>query len=243
MMVEQKRPLTRQQFIQRLRRLGLSRYQDKHPFTEILNEGKLTKTQLQAYILNWYYFEKMIPQKDAGIISNCPIPEVRRIWVSRILRHDGYGDIEGATEGWLKLCQAAGIDRNTVMRARFLPGVRLAIDSYVQYAKSKTWLEGIATSLTQVFLPRLVERRVNAFVKHYEEYVSPKGLEYFMSLQNAAREGSKMALDLVLRYAATREAQDMVTNAVLYMDDVLWSILDAIYSAYVVRKMSLSASI
>ena len=64
-----------------------------------------------------------------------------------------------------------------------------------------------------------------------------------MSLQSAAREGSKMALDLVLRYAATREAQDMVTNAVLYMDDVLWSILDAIYSAYVVRKMSLSASI
>ncbi len=242
-MSEYKPPLSRQQFIQRLRRIGASRYQDKHPFTEILNEGKLTKTQLQAYILNWYYFEKMIPQKDAGIISNCPIPEVRRIWVSRILRHDGYGDVEGATEGWLKLAQSAGIDRNTVMKARFLPGVRLAVDSYVQYARTKSWLEGIATSITQIFLPRLVERRVNAFVKHYEDHVSPKGLQYYMSLQTAAREGSKVALELVLRYAATRELQDMVTNAVLYMDDVLWSILDAIYSAYVVRKLPLSASI
>ena len=168
---------------------------------------------------------------------------MRNIWVSRILRHDGYGDIEGATEGWLKLCQAAGIDRSVVSRARFLPGVRLAIDSYVQYAKSKTWLEGIATSLTQIFLPRLVERRVNAFVKHYKDYVLPEGLEYYMSLQTNAREGSRTALDIVLRYATTREAQDMVTGALLYMDDVLWSILDAIYSAYVVRKLPLSASI
>lgn len=242
-MSEHNPPLKRQQFMQRLRRLGSSRYQDKHPFTEILNNGKLTKTQLQAYVLNWYYFEKMIPQKDAGIISNCPIPEVRKIWVARILRHDGYGDVEGATEGWLKLCQAAGIDRNVFTRARFLPGVRLAIDSYVQYAKSKTWLEGIATSLTQIFLPRLVERRINAFVKHYKEYVSPTGLEYFMSLQAQAKEGSRTALDIVLRYATTSEAQEMVTEALLYMDDVLWSILDAIYSAYIVRKLPLSASI
>ena len=40
-------------------------------------------------------------------------------------------------------------------------------------------------------------------------------------------------LDWVLRYADTAEKQDAAADALIFKTDVLWSQLDALYSAYV----------
>ena len=49
-----------------------------HPFHVMMYEGKLTKEQLQSWVLNRFYYQISIPLKDAAILSNCPNQEIRK---------------------------------------------------------------------------------------------------------------------------------------------------------------------
>src|SRR3970040_2331953 len=232
--------LDRETFIQKLRGEGNERFHTRHPFNKMMFEGKLTKTQVRAWIVNMFYYQLSIPMKDAAIISNCPVPEVRRFWISRILEHDGYASVEGGITGWLKLGEAAGIPRENMVSARFLPGVRFSVDSYVNFARTRTWVEGMAASLSDLFYEALAER-VKAFEKTYR-WVKSEGLGYFRSRLIQTKRDSNIALDLVVRYCDAAELQKRAIDAVSFKNDVLWSISDALYTAYVVNEVPLSAS-
>ena len=54
-----------------------------------MNDGELTREELQRWVANRYYYQVSIPLKDAAILSNCPERDVRREWIQRILDHDG----------------------------------------------------------------------------------------------------------------------------------------------------------
>ena len=232
--------LGRETFIQKLRGEGNQRFHTKHPFNKMMFEGKLTKTQVRAWIVNMFYYQLNIPMKDAAIISNCPIPEVRRFWISRILEHDGYGKVEGGITGWLKLGEAAGIPKDDMISARFLPGVRFSVDSYVNFARTRHWVESAAASLSDLFYEALAER-VKAFEKHYR-WVKSEGLGYFRSRLIQTKRDSNIALDIAVRYCNTAELQKRAIDAVSFKNDVLWSISDTLHTAYVVNGASLSVS-
>jgi len=69
----------------RLREVGMSRYHHKHPFHQHMNSGLLTPDQIRGWICNRFYYQQNIPIKDAAILSNCPLPEVRRVWPQRLI--------------------------------------------------------------------------------------------------------------------------------------------------------------
>ena len=232
--------LDRETFIKKLRGEGNEKFHTKHPFNKMMFEGKLTKTQVRAWIVNMFYYQLNIPMKDAAIISNCPMPEVRRFWISRILEHDGYGKVEGGITGWLKLGEAAGIPKDDMISARFLPGVRFSVDSYVNFARTRHWVESVAASLSDLFYEALAER-VKAFEKHYR-WVKSEGLGYFRSRLIQTKRDSNIALDIAVRYCDAAELQKRAIDAVSFKNDVLWSISDALYTAYVVNEVPLSAS-
>jgi pyrroloquinoline-quinone synthase len=231
----------RETFIRSLKGEGNEKFHAKHPFNKMMFEGKLTKTQVRAWIINMFYYQLNIPMKDAAIISNCPIPEVRRFWISRILEHDGYGKIEGGITGWLKLGEAAGIPKEDMISARFLPGVRFSVDSYVNFARTRHWVESVAASLSDLFYEALAER-VKAFEKHYR-WVKSEGLGYFRSRLIQTKRDSNIALDIAVRYCNTPDLQQHAMEAVSFKNDVLWSISDSIHTAYVVNEVPLSASL
>ena len=54
-----------------------------------MNEGRLSPEALRGWVANRFYYQRNIPLKDAAILSNCPVREVRRIWIHRIFDHDG----------------------------------------------------------------------------------------------------------------------------------------------------------
>src|ERR1700730_10743693 len=83
-------------------------YHHRHPFHVLMNTGQLSRRQIQGWVANRFYYQKIIPIKDAAILSNCPLPEVRRRWIKRILDHDGQADGRGGTEAWLRLGGAGG---------------------------------------------------------------------------------------------------------------------------------------
>ena len=66
-------------FLAKLREVGASSYHDKHPFHVLMNSGRLTPEAIRVWVSNRFYYQANIPAKDAAIVSNCPLREVRRL--------------------------------------------------------------------------------------------------------------------------------------------------------------------
>jgi pyrroloquinoline-quinone synthase len=219
-------------FTNRLREVGTRRYHHKHPFHLLMNAGKLSPDAIRGWVANRFYYQANIPIKDAAIVSNCPIREVRRVWLHRIPDHDGAREGEGGIEAWLKLAEACGIAREEILDERHvLPGVRFAVDAYVNFARTKAWPVAIASSLTELFAPDLMANRLAAFENYYV-WVQPWGFDYFRRRVTQARVDSEEGLQLTLNYCRTRELQGEAVAALAFKCDVLWSMLDAIQSGY-----------
>jgi pyrroloquinoline-quinone synthase len=226
-------PLAPEAFIERLREEGSQRYHDRHPYHVLMHEGKLTKLQLQAWVLNRYYYQTRIPIKDALILSKSEDPAFRRMWIRRILDHDGTEEEEGGLALWLRLAEGVGLDREEVASlGSVLPGVRFACDAYVELVRERSLVEAVASSLTEFFAPDLMSRRLAAWEKHYH-WVDSTVLEYFRSRVPRARRDSAEALDFVMRSAATRELQQRCVAALIKKCEILWGLLDAVYAAYI----------
>ena len=214
-------------FIARLRAQG-SRYHNLHPLHRRMDGGELTREELQRWVANRFYYQKCIPLKDAAILSNCPEAEVRRQWIQRIIDHDGTAEGTGGTESWVRLGEALGVARDELVSEEgVLPGVRYAVDAYVNFARQKSWVEAVASSLTELFGPGAMRARVEAFERHYP-WIDPAGLEYFRTRLVQAPRDAQYALDLTVERCTTPEQQDAAVAALRFKTEVLWAQLDAI---------------
>jgi len=199
----------------------------------LMHEGKLTRLQLQQWVLNRYYYQTRIPIKDALILSKSEDPGFRRMWIRRVRDHDGDAPGEGGLELWLRLAEGVGLDREEVASCRaVLPGVRFACDGYVALVRERSLVEAVASSLTEFFAPDLMSRRVLAWEQHYP-WVSPEMLAYFRSRVPRARRDSEEAVDFVVRHATTYELQARCVDALIRKTEILWHLLDCTYAAYI----------
>lgn len=222
----------RDSFVARLRETGGGAYHDKHPFHIAMNEGRLTPKALRGWVANRFYYQRNIPIKDAAILSNCPLREIRRLWIHRIIDHDGAAPNEGGIEAWLRLGEACGVARETMLRDQEVqPAVRFAVDAYVHFARTQPWPVAISSSLTELFAPDLMATRLAAFEKFYP-WINPSGLDYFRHRISQARRDSDAALTISLEYCNTPELQRAAVGALQFKCDLLWAILDAIDRRY-----------
>lgn len=216
-----------------LREIGAERYHILHPFHRLLHTGKLDKGQVQAWALNRYYYQSRIPMKDAALMSRCEDRVLRREWLVRMLDHDGFGDQEGGIVRWLRLCQGLGLDPDYVISEEgILPGTKFAVDAYVRFVRDRTLLEAIASSLTELFAPKIHEERIPGLLQHYS-FVSEEMVAYFRRRLDQAPRDAGFALAYVRDHADTAEKRLAVTRALIFKCDVLWSQLDALHHAYV----------
>jgi pyrroloquinoline-quinone synthase len=236
------RPLSRAEFLTLLQGKLREKNQDKHPLMLMLYQGKLTPKQVRAWIINRFYLQKNIPIKDAAILSNCPETDVRRLWIGRILKREGLGGSIGDVEGWVGFAESAGVARDDILRATCLPGVRFAVDGYVNFARRADWTEGVAASLIEYFAKGELVKRIEAFKRHYP-WIEPEGYRFFMSRLGQLDEANETTLRIVLRYCQTREAQLRAIRAAESMADIYWSLHDAIFVAYVVQDRPLADSL
>ena len=219
-----------------LREIGARRYHNLHPFHRMLHGGQCSKGQVQAWALNRYYYQASIPQKDAGLIARCDDPAVRREWRSRLVDHDGEREGEGGIARWLKLTDGLGLDRDYVVSLEgLLPATRFAVDAYVRFVREKSLLEAIASSLTELFSPSIINERMAGMLAHYD-FVSRETLSYFDKRPPQAERDSGFALAYVKAHVRTPEHQQGVLAALEFKCGVLWTMLDALYHAYVAPK-------
>jgi pyrroloquinoline-quinone synthase len=220
-------PWTAEELVERLRAQG-TRYHNLHPFHVRMDAGELSREELQRWVANRFYYQRCIPIKDAAILSNCPDIDVRREWIQRIIDHDGTSAGAGGIESWLRLGEALGVTRDELMsERRVLPGVRYAVDAYVDFARRKPWVEAVASSLTELFGPGAIRVRLAALEKHYP-WIDPAGLEYFRDRLVQAPRDAEYALRLVVERCVTREHQERAVAALRFKTEMLWAQLEAI---------------
>jgi coenzyme PQQ biosynthesis protein C len=216
-----------------LRDIGAKRYHDKHPFHRLLHGGKLNRRQVQAWALNRYYYQSRIPLKDAALIARAEDADLRREWRRRLVDHDGEQSGEGGIARWLALTEGLGLERAYVAStAGVLPATRFAVDAYVRFVRERSLLEAVASSLTELFSPKIISERVAGMLANYD-FVTRDTLKYFNARLTQAPRDSDFALDYVKRHARTPEQQEAVLGALSFKCDVLWAQLDALYHAYV----------
>ncbi len=222
------------EFEERLRERGRA-YHIHHPFNVMLNTGKASAEQIRGWVANRFYYQINIPVKDAAILANCDERAVRRNWVQRILDHDGHGEDAGGIEAWLRLAAAVGLERARVESlADVLPGVRFAVDAYVNFARRAPWPEGVCASLTELFAPEIHRQRLASWPEHYP-WIDPAGLSYFQSRMSRARRDVEFALAVTLERFTTRAAQERALSILQFKLDVLWQMNDAMAQKLGVR--------
>lgn len=227
------RLLDRDEFEERIRQIGAERYHSLHPFHKLLHGGRCNHGQVQAWVLNRYCYQSHIPLKDAALLSRMEDLELRREWRKRIEDHDGSAGNEGGIERWLVLAEGVGLDRAYVVSgAGMLPATRFAVEAYVRFVRERSLLEAIASSLTELFAPKIHQERIAGLLEHYD-FANERTIAYFKRRLTEAPKDVKFGLGYVLREAQTREQQEQVLAAVRFKTDVLWAQLDALYHAYV----------
>jgi pyrroloquinoline-quinone synthase len=216
-----------------LRRIGAERYHIHHPFHRLLHTGRLSKGQVQAWALNRYCYQSHIPMKDAALISRVNDRELRREWLVRILDHDGLGEQAGGIMRWLRLCEGLGLEREYVRSLEgILPGTKFAVEAYVRFVRDQPLLEAIASSLTELFAPKIHEERIPGMLAGYS-FVTDEMMAYFRRRLDQAPRDAGFALDYVKAHADTPEKRAAVARALIFKCNVLWSQLDALHHAYV----------
>ena len=222
----------RAEFERRLRALG-ARYHIHHAYHRMMHAGECTPEQIRGWVINRYYYQLSIPIKDANVLANCPDPAARRLWVQRIIDHDGALNETGGIEAWLALAEACGLDRERMAATRdVLPGVRFAVDAYVNFARRSTWQEAACSSLTELFAPEIHQQRLTGWPDHYP-WIDDSGLWYFRKRLSEARRDVEHGLRVTLDAFQTRAQQEHALAILQFKLDVLWSMLDAMWMAYV----------
>ena len=224
-------PWSREEFEAQLRGQG-SAYHIHHPYNVMLNRGTASPEQIRGWVANRFYYQINIPIKDAAILANCPDRAVRRSWVQRILDHDGHGDDPGGIESWLRLGEAVGLSRQAVEDlSHVLPGVRFAVDAYVNFARRAPWQEAVCSSLTELFAPEIHRQRLASWPGHYP-WIDPAGLAYFQSRVSLARRDVEFGLAFTLDHFSTRALQERAMQILKFKLDVLWQMSDAMALRY-----------
>jgi len=228
----------RAEFEARLRDKGKA-YHIHHPMNVLLNGGGASREQIQGWVANRFYYQIAIPVKDAAILSNCSDREVRRAWVQRILDHDGFhiGSMhdDGGIEAWIRLAVATGLAREEILDLRHVvPGVRFAVDAYVNFARRAPWQEAVCSSLTELFAPEIHKQRLANWPQHYP-WIESTGLQYFRNRVSQARRDVEQGLAVTLGHFNTRPLQERALQVLQFKLDVLWSMNDAMALRYGVR--------
>lgn len=228
-------PLSREDFEAALR--DKERYYHiNHPYQVAMNQGELDRPAIRGWVANRFYYQTSIPIKDAAVMANCDDRDARRLWVQRILDHDGADGDDGGIEAWLQLGEAVGLTREELLDERHvLPGVRFAVDAYVNFARQATWQEAACSSLTEMFAPKIHQRRLDNWPDAYP-WIEAQGYNYFRKRLSEARRDVEHGLIVTLDHFTTHSEQQYALNILQFKLDILWTMLDAMWMAFIAEK-------
>ena len=175
---------------------------------------------------NRYYYQDTIPRKDAAIISNCPDSTIRAQWSERIRTHD----VDGGLSEWLMLTQGLGLKDAEVQQGHYLlPIVKFSCDAYFHFCRDTTWQEAMCSSMTHLFAGDIHNTRIKNWPDRYP-WIPESAFTYFKNRTTTLPSEIQFTTDTLESYfTASQERLDRALEIVRFKQDVLWSLLDALW--------------
>jgi pyrroloquinoline-quinone synthase len=157
---------------------------------------------------------------------------VRKEWIVRITDHDGVDGQVGGIEAWIQLGEAVGLTREQVTSLKLVsPGVKFAVDAYINFARQRPWQESVCSSLTELFAPHIHQQRISSWPTMYP-WIKEDGLSYFKKRLTEARRDVEQGLSVTLEYfGKSREMQERALEILQFKLNVLWVMADSIMLA------------
>ncbi|HWP60767.1 MAG TPA: iron-containing redox enzyme family protein [Candidatus Acidoferrales bacterium] len=188
----------------------------------LIVKGALSKDQVRMWVKQLHYYRVNVPRKELFILANCPIKEVRMARIKKYLDEEDDRVIGGTVgphaELWLRLGEGLGIPREEMEDFRDLcPEYRLLVDSWLNYAREHSWLEGAAMSFDEDGgTGRTGEgmKLAEALATIYQ--VPEWALGHFRLHAELDVEHGSSTRDLIRKYAVTEEQQEAVRRAVRF---------------------------
>jgi len=173
---------------------------------------------------------------DQSIIDDAAAADVPVVLVNRDSGAHTFplvsGDNAGGIEAWSRLGEAVGLTRDALWSLeQVTPGVRFAVDAYVNFARRAPWQEAVCSSLTEMFAPQIHKDRLATWPQHYP-WIDPDGLAYFRSRIPLAQRDVEHGLKVTLAHFTRRDQQERALTILQFKLDILWSMLDSIEKAF-----------
>jgi pyrroloquinoline-quinone synthase len=236
---------------ERRRYVREGRIKQPHPWRVALSEGKVSRKALVEYVKNRYYFLANINRKDAQIIANCPISEARRMLLKKYIDEEGQ-DVAGGKLGphyemWLKISDALGIARDVMNSFEdVLPVYRYTVDAVFDFAKLRSWLEGVAATyategrMWKRYTPK-EENQEDGTLDEGEalsrHYGLPKDVLLFYHVHSDANDEHGDINEAILKkYCVTAEQQEEALAAARFRWENQETRSDIIYRYFVVDE-------
>ena len=96
-----------------------------------------------------------------------------------------------------------------------LPGGPADLRELRHVLRSKPWVQACASSLTELFAPRIHQERIEAFPLHYP-WIPPEALDYFKSRLVQAPRDVQHGLSIVQAHCTTVETQQRGLRALAF---------------------------
>jgi pyrroloquinoline-quinone synthase len=177
-------------------------YHNFHAFNVLLNSGRASPEQLRGWLANRFYYQIHIPRKDTAV------------------------------DPWLQFGEAAGLSANELWSTEHvLPGVRTAVNDYVNLTQQQPWQEAVCASLTELFAAKIHCAQLANWPAFYP-WIESAGLGYFRSKMSLTPQDIQEGLRVTLEYFRTRDAQSRALELLRLKLDLLWCVLDAIQQGY-----------
>lgn len=224
------------------------RIRQPHLWSVALSEGRVSRAALVEYMKNRYYFLANINRKDAQIIANCPFSEARRMLLRKYIDEEGQDVVGGKLgahyEMWLKVSDTLGIPREVMNSYReVLPVYRYTVDAVFNFAKHRTWLEGLAATYAT---EGGMWRRYTPKEEHYEEGLLSEGvalrthyglpeeaLEFYFVHSDANDEHGDIGEAILRKYCLTAEQQRQALDAARFRWENQETRSDIVYRYFV----------
>ena len=226
------RPLAPDALVAALRGFHGSYYVE-HPFHQLMHDGKL----VAAADAGVGRESARVPARDSAQGRRDHLELSRARGASQVdsahrRSRRAQTEGEGGIEKWIQLGVAFGVPREEMEDERHvLPGVRFAAEMYVTFCKTKPWVEAAASSLTELFAPDIMRRRLESLPKHYP-WIRADAYDYFNSRLTQAPRDSNHGLEIVTTYCTTVETQQRAFEALAFKIEMLWVMIDTIHNAY-----------
>ena len=217
-----------------LARIEARRTFGRHPLWLAIADGKLSRTQLKTFAIQFFLQVREFPRAVSAMHANCPFP-AERMELAESVYEEETGRISGCNkphpEVFLRFGEAVGLARAEMTEGRPLPATRALIDWFELSTKQRSFIEAAAAinlaaegQVVGAFGP--MARRLQ------ENYgLSREAVEFWDLHELADAEHSKVGDNIVVRHASDAAIQARVFDALQHSLDAWWHFFDGIQAA------------